>query len=179
MENLSVRPGSRGLEVSSGLGWVGKVAGSQAEVGGDAPAVPVLAVAYGAVDVVAFTTKPHETHVDAGFFRDAGNPFTLGSLAGPEGRAAEVRFGGENIVELEAVAPKGGALYGQPVGSVVAIEIISYLGLVLGLPIHVRENLDGGVFRGAATESKDGDDRSYDDEEDWYEVSHPVSRSVP
>ena len=179
MVNLSIRPRGCGLEVGSGLGWVGKVAGSQAEVGGDAAAVPVFAVAYGAVDIVAFTTKPHETHVDAGFLRYTGYPLSVGSFSSPKSHATEVGIGGEHLPKVKTVATWGCAFYRKPVGSVVGKEIVNNLGLVLGLTVHVRENLDGGVFRGAATEPEDGDDRSYDDEEDWYEVSHPVSRSVP
>ena len=72
----------------------------------------------------------------------------------------------------ETIAPNRGSLNGKPVGAFVRVEIINDLRLVLGLPVHVRENLDGGHFGSVTPEAKDRNYRYDNYEKDWNEVSH-------
>ena len=98
--------------------------------------------------------------------------FTVVGFSGTKSQAFKVRFGGKDVPKRETIAPNRGSLNGKPVGAFVRVEVIYDLRLVLGLPVHVRENLYGSHFGSVPLEAKDRNDRHDNYEKYWNEVSH-------
>ena len=87
-------------------------------------------------------------------------------------RLSKLGSGEKTFPSAKTIAPNRGSLNGKPVGSFVRVEVIYDLRLVLGLPVHVRENLDGSHFGSVPLEAKDRNDRHDNYEKYWNEVSH-------
>ena len=86
-------------------------------------------------------------------------------------RLSKFRVGRKDVYQGKTIAPNRGSSR-KPIGSFVRVEVINDLRLVLGLPVHVRENLDGSHFGSVPLEAKDRNDRYDNYEKYWNEVSH-------